>query len=479
MVACGLVAIFTILNSLGVRRTARIQNVLTATKVGVILVFICAGFAFGSGSWEHFSQTAVRTSNTPLFSQFVVSLVYIYVGYSGWNAATYVAEEVRQPARTLPLSLAWGTALVAALFLGLNVLYIYAVPLESMKGVVAVGAQAASALFGPAVAGLFSVGVEEPYRWKDSVQAGPEVRIWALDGIANGFRPWFAKFSAVLYDRRWLKTVEDLYVWHHRNERYLRNEEPLVRVGLVYSQQTAWFYGGPRARATVEDHALGWYQALIEARIPFEMVHDRLLDWPHIEQFKTLILPNIAALSDDQCNQLRTAVQRGISLIATHETSLYDEWGTKRENFGLADLFGVDYAGRTIDRMQNAYLRLEHTASNGHDLLRGLEDAPRIIHGVSRVELSPRQAFPGAPLTLIPSYPDLPMEKVYPRRASTYIPQVFLRQTAGRVCYFPWDITALFGRSSLWIISNFCATLSTGLPTKRRWLPCPARESLT
>jgi APA family basic amino acid/polyamine antiporter len=159
MVACGLVAIFTILNSLGVRRTARIQNVLTATKVGVILVFICAGFAFGSGSWEHFSQTAVRTSNTPLFSQFVVSLVYIYVGYSGWNAATYVAEEVRQPARTLPLSLAWGTALVAALFLGLNVLYIYAVPLESMKGVVAVGAQAASALFGPAVAGLFSAAM--------------------------------------------------------------------------------------------------------------------------------------------------------------------------------------------------------------------------------------------------------------------------------------------------------------------------------
>jgi APA family basic amino acid/polyamine antiporter len=159
MVACGLVGTFTILNCLGVRRTARIQNVLTATKVGVILAFICAGFAFGSGSWEHFSHAAVRTSSTPLFSQFVVSLVYIYVGYSGWNAATYVAEEVRQPARTLPLSLAWGTALVAALFLGLNVLYIYAVPLESMKGVLAVGALAASALFGPAVAGLFSAAM--------------------------------------------------------------------------------------------------------------------------------------------------------------------------------------------------------------------------------------------------------------------------------------------------------------------------------
>jgi hypothetical protein len=119
------------------------------------------------------------------------------------------------------------------------------------------------------VAGLFSVGVEEPYRWKDSVQAGPEVRIWALDGIANGFRPWFAKFSAVLYDRRWLKTVEDLYSWHHRNERYLRNEAPIARVAIVYSEQTRDFYGKDEAEAKVDDHVKGMYQALLEARVPF------------------------------------------------------------------------------------------------------------------------------------------------------------------------------------------------------------------
>jgi basic amino acid/polyamine antiporter, APA family len=85
-----------------------------------------------------------------------VSLLFIYFAYSGWNAATYVAEELKQPARTLPRSLACGTLLVAALFIGLNVLFIYAVPLESMKGVVSVGALAATHLFGPAVAGLFS-----------------------------------------------------------------------------------------------------------------------------------------------------------------------------------------------------------------------------------------------------------------------------------------------------------------------------------
>ena len=159
VVACGLVAVFTTLNCVGVRRTARVQNVLTSAKVLVLIAFIVAGFAFGDGSWQNFSLPAVRTSTTPIFAQFFVSLFYIYFAYSGWNAATYVAEELRQPARTLPSSLALGTTLVTALFIALNVLFIYAVPLESMKGVVAVGALAARHLFGPAVAGVFSAAM--------------------------------------------------------------------------------------------------------------------------------------------------------------------------------------------------------------------------------------------------------------------------------------------------------------------------------
>ena len=97
------------------------------------------------------------------------------------------------------------------------------------------------------------------------------------------------------------------------------------------------YYGGEQRAQRVEDHALGLYQALIEARIPFEMVHDGLLDAAHVDQFKTLILPNIAALSDAQCEQLRQFVERGGSLIATHETSLYDEWGVRRETSAWRD----------------------------------------------------------------------------------------------------------------------------------------------
>ena len=157
--ACAMIAVFTIINCLGVRLTSRVQNVLTAMKVLVIIIFLVAGFAFGSGSWDNFSQPAIRTTTTPPFAQFVVSLLLIYLAYSGWNAATYVAEELKNPARTLPLSLACGTILVTTLYIALNVLFIYAVPLEAMKREVAVGAVAATHLFGPAVAGVFSAAM--------------------------------------------------------------------------------------------------------------------------------------------------------------------------------------------------------------------------------------------------------------------------------------------------------------------------------
>jgi hypothetical protein len=297
------------------------------------------------------------------------------------------------------------------------------------------------------IVGLFSVGLEEPYRWKDSVQSDAEIRIWTLDGIANGMRPWFSKFSGVLHDPRWLKVVQDIFTWHKKAERYLRHDTPLARVALVYSQQTAWFYGGARAEAKVEDHTLGWYQALIEARVQFEMVHDRLLDLARVSQFKTLILPNIAALSDAQCGQLRAFVENGGSLIATYETSLYDEWGVRRKDFGLGDLFGVGWSGHIEGPMQNSYLRLEHEAVPHHPLFLGLEDTPRIVNGVSRLVVEPHAEFAPAPLTLIPSYPDLPMEMVYPRQSRTDIAGVYLREIGsghGRVVYFPWDIDRTF-----------------------------------
>ena len=299
--------------------------------------------------------------------------------------------------------------------------------------------------------GIFSIGLEERYRWKDSVQSEPEIRIWVAEGTANNMRPWFVKFSGTLYDKRWLKVVERIYQWHYRVESYLKNTEPLAHTAMVYSEQTEKHYGGEKWQQASSGHELGMYHALIEARVPFEMVNDRLLDAEHLEPFKLLILPNIAALSETQCQQLRKYVKSGGSLVATFETSLYDEGGKRRRNFGLADLFGLSYNDQVEGPMKNSYLRLKSSSKTGrfHPVLSGLEDAYRIINGIWRLDVKPNLDFP-SPVTLIPTYPDLPMEHVYPRRPETDIREVYLRELGeSRVAYIPWDIDRTF-----WEIMN-------------------------
>jgi APA family basic amino acid/polyamine antiporter len=147
---------FTAVNLFHVSRVEKLQIALTATKLVVIAAFLLLGFSFGNGDWVHFTEPAERTATSSLASQFAVSLIFVFYGYSGWNAAVYVAEEIRSPERTLPIALGVGTLLVATIYGALNVLYVYASSLDDMKGVVAVGALAAKSLFGDRVGGMFS-----------------------------------------------------------------------------------------------------------------------------------------------------------------------------------------------------------------------------------------------------------------------------------------------------------------------------------
>ena len=157
------------------------------------------------------------------------------------------------------------------------------------------------------IGGIFSVGLEEPYRWKDSVQSEPEIRLWVAEGTANGMRPWVTKFSGVLYDRRWLPVVERIYQWHFDHERYLRNEAPLARVAVLLSEQTETYHAGVAPGDRAEDHVLGMYHALIEARVPFELVHEAFLTPDHLDRIQ-------AAHPCRRGGALRRAVRRNSRL---------------------------------------------------------------------------------------------------------------------------------------------------------------------
>lgn len=108
-------------------------NVLATFKVTALLMFIALGFAFGTGSFGNLSISGGST--TP--GNWLFAFIPIMLAYSGWNAASYVAEEIRDPGRNVPRALAIGTIAVIAVYLLLNVLYLYVfsvTELASLKG---------------------------------------------------------------------------------------------------------------------------------------------------------------------------------------------------------------------------------------------------------------------------------------------------------------------------------------------------------
>lgn len=295
--------------------------------------------------------------------------------------------------------------------------------------------------------GIFSVGLEDSPRWKDSVNTNAELSIWAANGVANGMLPCFVKFGATPIDKRWLNTIDRLYNGYYRSERYLRNTAPMARVAMVISDQPGGVYGRQPWQHDNGFHVQGMYHNLVEGRVPFEMINTTVLDAEHLKPFKLLILANTAMLSDAQCDQLRKFVAGGGSLLATFESSLYDNQGKQRADFGLADVFGVSYSQGVEGPMQNSYLRLrsDPVTNKFHPVLEGLEDAVRIINGIYSVKVTPKSTGFPSPVTLVPTYPDLPMEDVYTRIGDTDIREVYLKEAGkGRVAYFPWDIDRSF-----------------------------------
>jgi len=155
--AVSIIALLSFIHYCGVAFGTTIQNVLTLFKIGVIIVFIASALIVGQGSMSHFSG---EWRMADLFQdKFAISLIFVSFAYSGWNAAAYLGSEIKKPDVTLPSSLVLGTLLVTALYLLLNVVYIYSLRQEAMAGVIEVGAKSAVALFGEDISNYFSASI--------------------------------------------------------------------------------------------------------------------------------------------------------------------------------------------------------------------------------------------------------------------------------------------------------------------------------
>lgn len=170
----------------------------------------------------------------------------------------------------------------------------------------------------PSVPGWMPLGYQEP-----------AIRVMTM--LTNGAVP----AHSVSGRDAMARTMADIVV----REPYTRNARIVPWCGLVMSEKTELWYGRDDPKNRYVKGIYGAFQAMLERHLPASLVTDRELETGLKERYRVLFMPNCAAMSDAEMETVRRYVRDGGSLVATYETSLYDERGRPRKDFGLADLF--------------------------------------------------------------------------------------------------------------------------------------------
>lgn len=312
--------------------------------------------------------------------------------------------------------------------------------------------------------------------WRHVTKSPAEATLWMAQTTASGMVPWFHWLGGAPEDNRWREVGRSFFNWLAANEPHFRNRRSVTDLAVLYPQRTIAFYkSGERAgswrgldRAQTSDYLQGLYYALLEGRFFFDFVHQADLAPETLRKYRALLIPNAAYLSDKECGQIGQFAAAGGSVLATFETSRYDEWGDPRRDFALADLFGASAAGDVIGPHGNSYMRIEQQ----HPVLKDLEGTALLPGAENRVTIRASESGPLL-LSVVPYYPAFPPEMVYARKPRTDEPAAILRQKGNsRVAYFSGDIDRTFWRSGN-------TDLSQLIQNTVRWVLGDARQPVS
>ncbi len=189
-VGATVVVLITLVHSINLSIGSRFQNIVTSLKVLLILIFIVCGFVFGEhqpisvlplqGSWKEIGSAA-----------FAISLIFVSYAYSGWNASAYMAGEIKNPQKNLPKSILSGTLIVMVLYILLNFIFLYTVPIAEMADsqgnpIIEIGALSAGKIFGNTGGNIMSlvISILLISTISSMVLAGPRVTMTIGEDIA-------------------------------------------------------------------------------------------------------------------------------------------------------------------------------------------------------------------------------------------------------------------------------------------------------
>jgi APA family basic amino acid/polyamine antiporter len=186
LVGVAVIVLLSIVNYLRVSLGARLQNLLTVVKIGTLLAFIGLGLLLGRRAEVDLAINPTGAATGALFTGFGLALVAVFWAFDGWNNVTFIAGEMKNPGRNLPRALILGAVGITVLYVLVNVVYLLALPISEIVGVVTIAEKATAALFGASAATLITIAVLVSIfgAINCSVIAGPRVfYAMARDGL--------------------------------------------------------------------------------------------------------------------------------------------------------------------------------------------------------------------------------------------------------------------------------------------------------
>ncbi len=304
-------------------------------------------------------------------------------------------------------------------------------------------------------------------RWNFYLLPKTEIMLMYADTIANGANVWFAVFPNDPGQPE-LSAIAEMNAFVKKHGEYFIHTRSAAKVALAWSDATANFYEASDVQRTdftaeqrggragnVDSEFSGFYDALIRQHVPFDVIDDVSLEQEALSRYELLILPNVACMSSTTAARVREYVKAGGNLIATFETSLYDERGRQLDDFQLADLFGAQSRNQVLGPREFDYM----VKLQDHAALEGI--TPRWIPS-PRYAIAVKATRGGALLALTEElkgcYDHMPV--------TSQDPALLQNQAgAGRVIFAPNDLGSSVNefhfREHLRLIQNLVRSLSS------------------
>lgn len=271
-------------------------------------------------------------------------------------------------------------------------------------------------------------GTEHRYIYDPPLES--RLWLWETAGVGGGFWNCYfnGSFPAKTLDTRNAYLASDAYQYIFDNQELIQNLQPVKDIAIFFSKASGQMLGD-------DDFSLplkGIFRLMEEGHYQYGFVTDNELDTDNLNQFKILIMPNVAALSDDHLNIIREWVDGGGRLIATFQTSLFDEFGIQRKDFGLSDVFGVSYAGKVINTNTDCYQKIltRNEFLNGFEKTKLLHNSGKTLMVTSDPEATTLTGY-------LPKINNQPPENAFPDNWDSSNPIMVLNSYGkGQVVYF-------------------------------------------